>query len=248
MTEFRTEFRYKSLLLTAAAGGTVVSPRGLATRQLPPIQFEMPMGDVQCRTGFNTHLAVVEGLNLMRGWTDLELLRSIAPKTTRDFYDPNDMSYYGERVYVPRLIRLLKLDPSTRKAYCSMVMNEDADRSTRCISLIQFQQLHSGVLDMHVHLRSWDLFRGLPYDVGMTQFLAVYLAEALGVKRGTAYFTSSLPHVYETQLDKIASCVPWIWPLPDFELESGRPWDHYCNHLLELFLEDSLDAHRSRGS
>lgn len=230
---------YEELLRDALMVGTRVSPRGLPTYQSPPIQIELPMGTLINRRGFNIRLAAAEGLNLMRGYTDIELIRSVAPKVAANFYDTNDMSFYGERCNIRRILRLLRTDPMTRKATAVLATNEDADRSTRCIVFIQFQQLVPGRLDMHVHLRSWDLYLGLPMDVGMTQYLACYVARYLRLERGTCYYSASMPHLYESHVERAKHCNPGFLEIPD-DLARPAPgaeplllsWG-YCSQDLE---------------
>ena len=214
---------YSSLLEEARKHGQEVSPRGIATLQIEPIGFHLPMGTMQGRKDFSLPLALAEGLNLVRGYTDTEIIRAVAQKTAERFYDVNDMSFYGERVNIDRILRLLRKDPHTRKATCILTTNEDPERSARCITAIQFQQLYPGTLDMHVYLRSWDLYMGLPYDIGMTQLLGCYLARVLNVDRGNAYYSCSLPHLYKSHDKRAAACQPYKMVIPPLLVRGTFP-------------------------
>lgn len=218
-------FDYQKLLDEARECGEDVSPRGLPTTQINPLSFTLALGELVKRKGFNEGLALAEAKCLIQGYTDVEAIRSVAPKTAEAFYDVNDMSFYGERVHIRSILRRLNADPTTRKATATLLTNEDPDRSTRCITEIQFQAIQ-GFLNMFVHLRSWDLYRGLPYDIAMTQWLGCYVARCLNFDRGEAYYHASLPHLYEAQFERsrdVRERRHWVPPL----LEGHPPVVHW---------------------
>lgn len=113
-------------------------------------------------------------------------------------------SAYGHRIfhrfgfdqweYVKELIRK---DPNTRQA---VIHIKDASnkptKDTPCTVYLQFF-LRDNKLSLSVHMRSNDIWMGVPYDMFSFCFLQVKMAMELGVEVGTyTHYAGSL-HMYE---------------------------------------------------
>lgn len=100
---------------------------------------------------------------------------------------------FDQWVYVKEL---LKKDPNTRQA---VIHIKDADsrptKDTPCTVYLQFL-LREGQLHLSVHMRSNDIWMGVPYDMFSFCFLQVKMAMELGVKVGHyTHYAGSL-HLY----------------------------------------------------
>lgn len=101
--------------------------------------------------------------------------------------------------YVKELIRK---DPNTRQA---VIHIKDADnkqtKDTPCTVYLQFL-LRDGKLNLSVHMRSNDIWMGVPYDMFSFCFLQVKMAMELGVEVGQyTHYAGSL-HLYERDYKK----------------------------------------------
>lgn len=123
-------------------------------------------------------------------------------------------SAYGWRIFSKfgfdqwgHVIGLLREDPSSRQA---VIHIKDADdRPTKdvpCTVYLQFL-IREGKLNLSVHMRSNDIWMGVPYDMFSFCFLQMLMAMQLGVEVGEyTHYAGSL-HLYqrdyETALSRI---------------------------------------------
>lgn len=100
---------------------------------------------------------------------------------------------YDQWAYVKEL---LKKDPNTRQA---VIHIKDADsrptKDTPCTVYLQFL-LRAGQLHLSVHMRSNDIWMGVPYDMFSFCFLQVKMAMELGVKVGHYVHYAGSLHLY----------------------------------------------------
>ena len=113
-------------------------------------------------------------------------------------------SAYGWRIFEKfnfdqweHVKQLIQRDPNTRQA---IIHIKDADnrptKDTPCTVYLQFL-LRDGKLNMSVHMRSNDLWMGVPYDMFSFCFLQMKMAMELGVEIGKyTHYAGSL-HMYQ---------------------------------------------------
>jgi len=113
-------------------------------------------------------------------------------------------SAYGYRIHTKfgfdqweYIKQLIQKDPNTRQA---VIHIKDADnkptKDTPCTVYLQFF-LRDGKLSLSVHMRSNDIWMGVPYDMFSFCFLQVKMAMELGVEVGTyTHYAGSL-HMYQ---------------------------------------------------
>ena len=197
--------------------GDPVSTRGTESKEVRHLIYEMPASHIWTRPRFNTGLALVEGLNLINGRTDLDALRAVAPKTTARFYETNAMSWYAERcgIQMPEVLRRLQHDRGTRKAILYIGAGGDAPEDTRCTSTIQFM-IRDHWLRCCVSMRSWDMWLGFPYDTAMFSTIAQAVAAVTDCHQAHLSVVAASAHVYlpakEAEWDAQA-WRPMRWPL-----------------------------------
>lgn len=191
-----------------ALGGRV-EPRGMLTAEVTPGSFKLtnPQHSLPAGVGrkLNPNIGYLEAVQLIGGFSDPKLVERVAPNMMQftDTFangDPYFYGAYGPRVgpQVPEVISLLKRDPDTRQAVIT-VFNEDAGRNYRdipCTVALQFL-IRRGGLDLHVYMRSNDVWWGLAYDVFQFTQLQITMATVLDIEVGDYYHTATSMHAYE---------------------------------------------------
>lgn len=156
--------------------------------------------------------AIAEWLWCMQGLDDLELIQYYAPSYAR-FSDDGQTLYgaYGPRILagLDHVLTLLQKDPATRRAVLPLYTPQDVGRSSKdipCTTSLHFL-IRQQRLELCVHMRSNDLFLGLPYDVFNFTMLQEYVANVLQVELGSYTHTVNSLHYYlrhEQKIGKIA--------------------------------------------
>lgn len=129
----------------------------------------------------------------------------------------NEEYSYGEFIFthVNGIIRMLRETPNTNQAVInigeSIIRNGKELKNNKwmdtvvpkiyenppCLRTITWQH-HKGKLSISVFFRSWDVFAGLPTNLGGMQLLNEYIAMECGYETGQMYVYSSGAHCYET--------------------------------------------------
>lgn len=93
--------------------------------------------------------------------------------------------------------KLLTKDPKTRQAVIHIKTPNDSEtKDTPCTVYLQFF-IRKGKLNLSVHMRSNDIWMGVPYDMFSFCFLQMKMAMELGVEIGEyTHYAGSL-HMYE---------------------------------------------------
>lgn len=113
-------------------------------------------------------------------------------------------SAYGYRIFSQfgfdqwRYVKkLLTKDPNTRQAVIHIKTPNDSEtKDTPCTVYLQFF-IRKGKLNLSVHMRSNDIWMGVPYDMFSFCFLQMKMAMELGVEIGEyTHYAGSL-HMYE---------------------------------------------------
>jgi len=117
---------------------------------------------------------------------------------------PNKGSFqynYGERIYpqIEDAIKMLRETPMTNQ--CTIEVGQPSDikmEDPPCLRLIDFR-VRYGALHMFVYFRSWDLYAGLPSNLGGLQLFSQYVANQLDLNYGTLNAWSKGLHLYDYQ-------------------------------------------------
>lgn len=220
--------------------GEEVKPRGMRTRELTDVTVRITdPTDVLLhgcnRARYHPVIGVVEGLCLVGGVSDPPLLRR-ASAVFGQFQDGGALhGAYGPRLrpQLTRVQRTLQLDPDSRQAVAAIwdpaydLQPETPPRDLPCTVYLLFR-LRGGRLELKVHMRSNDLWRGWCYDVIQFTLLQNSVAAALGVLPGPYVHHVDSLHAYEADWDALRGVKGR--PLGDdvIHLEgvtTGRPWD-----------------------
>lgn len=111
----------------------------------------------------------------------------------------NETYTYGSRINesLDKVIEMLKKTPDTNQAIIEIGKPEDILISDPpCLRLIDCR-IKEGKLHFIIYFRSWDLWAGLPQNLGGFQLLKEYMADDIGVEDGEMIVSSKGLHVYD---------------------------------------------------
>lgn len=192
---------YNELIHEVLTKGHKVTVRGLPTTEMIGVQVQLEAGETIARKGYNQALGWMELLQILAGSFNPEALRIVAPKARHDLFTPQ--MAYGPRLkdQLPVVVDLLKKDPTTRRAVVYLARQEElaAGVETPCTSSIQFLY-RGGMLHGVVSMRSWDLVKGLTYDIVMFGGLVQAVARAIGTVGGQVVIMAGSAHIYDSDL------------------------------------------------
>lgn len=210
---------YVNLVKHVAHSGKPVTSRGLATRELTAVSLVFPnvlnpLLPVGVGRGVNARLAAIEALQLISGTQRHDLVQLATPGFTSVLVDQENPNYgaYGPRI-VTQLgdcVDVLRADPTTRRAVISIWNENDLthDGDRPCTVFLQFLVRDNGfgpALELHSHMRSQDVWLGVPYDIFMFTQLQHTVAFILGLPAGQFVHHATSLHIYETDLPKVAN-------------------------------------------
>lgn len=115
---------------------------------------------------------------------------------------------YGQRMFTHdqsyKVLEMLKETPHTNQAVLRVSAPEDVDlKDPPCLLAIVFRVLN-GILNCSVTFRSWDLFGGLPANIGAIQLLKEFYGSEAGLKDGVIIGASHGLHIYDYQKEEVA--------------------------------------------
>lgn len=194
-----------------------VSPRGMATLEISPVLIELsnPRNRITSLKdrAWKLPLALGELSWNLSSSINVGFLRYYA-KNWEQFATNNIIreSCYGNKIfghknqgsYWNKVKYILKDDRNSRRAIISLNNNDVApdSKDVSCISSIQFM-IRNGNLDLHVNMRSNDVYWGLPYDIFLFTFLQELMAIELDIPIGKYYHYAASMHIYERHIPKI---------------------------------------------
>jgi len=113
---------------------------------------------------------------------------------------PNEDYTYGQYLepQIAEVIRMYKEDGhGTNQAYMTVGDPDSINlKDPPCLRGID-TRVRYGKLHFMVYFRSWDLWGGLPANLGAIQMLKEYMAEEIGVKDGEIIAASKGLHLYD---------------------------------------------------
>lgn len=211
--------------------GAKVAPRGQETREIlnASLEFTDPvrMLPVRCGRRVSENIAAVEALQLIGGFCDPQLIMQASGGRFAPFMDQGNFhGGYGlrTRMQIGPALERLRRDTDTRQAVVTMwdplqdLFVTDAHDYPCTISL-QFM-IRDGALDLHVHMRSNDVWKGLAYDGFVFTRLQLQAAHCLELPVGRYFHHAASLHLYKENYYDVGSLVqpllparadPWHW-------------------------------------
>ena len=114
----------------------------------------------------------------------------------------NESYTYASRIgeQLSKVIEMLKKTPNTNQASIIVGRPEDLDlEDPACLRAIDFK-VHGERLDIATFWRSWDLWAGLPTNLGGLALLMEYVSQEIGAEPGALRAASQGAHVYGYQI------------------------------------------------
>lgn len=174
-------------------------------------QLVVPTGILVERRGINLSIGWMEMLQLAAGVFDLDAMKRIAPNADHSLM--TKAMAYGPRINlrIQNIIHALREDPLTRQAVLFIGVPENGPTSDLpCTVTIQFL-IRDETLHAVVSMRSWDLCRGLPYDLMMFSGLTMLVARCLGYAAGSMIVNAGSSHIYRDWSDRLPRTAPAMW-------------------------------------
>jgi len=248
---------YHTLLEWVLEVGEPVAPRGIPTREIVNASIELTDPTralpVACGRGLNRRIAAAEALQLVGGFSEPALL----PSSFDEF--KNGGVFHGAygprtRMQLPAAIDRLYDDPSTRQAVVT-VWDPLWDlqyglKDYPCTVALQFL-IRNDRLQLHTHMRSNDVWRGVAYDFFQFTQLQLAVAAVLDIDVGSYFHHATSFHLYESDAEAAKTCQ--VSPvLEDFQ-HTGllhREWhadpaDEWCTW--QVFLADRTHIEQLNG-
>lgn len=158
----------------------------------------------------NPGIAYYEALSLIAGESYVHLLDRVSDGKFDAFKDGDVLhGAYGPRIrsQMPAVIRRLADDSGSRQAvvviYDPATDTYQTRRDLPCTISLQFM-IRDDALDMITHMRSNDVYLGLPYDVFQFTQLQATVAACLNVGLGEYHHLVGSMHLYERDLASAA--------------------------------------------
>lgn len=226
--------------------GDRVSPRGkmcYETRGVTLVLDDPTQNVVTHRTRrLNYHFMVAEWLWVLHGLSDVTTIAGYN-KSISAFSDDNE-KFFG--AYGPRIRRdllaceeLLRRDHATRQAVMLTWRPEALWMPTKdvpCTLTWQFF-IRKERLELHVSMRSNDVWLGLPYDLYNFTQIQRQLAARLDVGVGPYYHHVGSLHLYEQNIEKAQSC---IWDASNVLDVGASPAPYYYTDAYVLEILEGL--------
>jgi hypothetical protein len=216
---------YQQLVRMLIARGDLVASRVGDTLELEDMTIALNSTEAVIpfnRTRYSPLLGLMEAAQLVGGFSDPDALRLVVPRIGEytDFYGA-----YGPRVkeQLPILVSNLLNDPDSRRGVLEIWSSElDAaggHRDHPCTLSITFRH-RNGRLNMSVHMRSNDVWRGWAYDAVQFGILQRTIANVLDLMPGTYTHHADSFHLYCSDLEVATAYVNF--PLNNRMSEDGR--------------------------
>lgn len=164
--------------------------------------------------------------------TDEEAIYNYASRyLMTDQVADNELYTYGELIWpqVPKVVKMLSEQGSGTNQAIMAVCNEQSIDLEHPPCLRQIQcKINNDKLDFFTYWRSWDLFSGMPENIGGLQLLKEYMAEEIGVSPGETMASSAGSHIYDysfpVALARLGGVMPEDSVITKEEAELGEGW------------------------
>lgn len=202
------------------ANGEEVSPRGKLTKEIPQrtitVDMKQPVLRVPDRS-LSYKFMAAEAFWILSGD---DRVATITPYNSRiaDFSDDGERFFgaYGPKItaQLDYVVEKLIDDPDTRQA--GLTIWRECPPKTKDVpcTVAVFANIRGGLLNLHVFMRSSDVWLGVPYDVFNFSMLAHLICCRLNVdgfdvvaKPGKLYLTAASSHLYEVNWEDARKCM-----------------------------------------
>jgi Thymidylate synthase len=239
--------------------GAVVPSQYGGTREVEDFSFvltnpadALPVG---VNRSFSRPLVAIEGLMLVGGIMDDELVGKLVPSMER-YKEDNGQFWgsYGKRSgwQMASTVEKLRADPSTRQAVVAIwdpVLDVDGGKRDHPCTISLVFRVRSGALNMSVFMRSNDVWKGLAHDAGQFTTLQLSVAQSLGIPAGLYRHTASSMHLYDDDAEASLElrydegfAREYTPPPRAFGVDGGCPWSTTAVMAREALYGEAGDA------
>jgi len=163
--------------------------------------------------------------------------------------EPNEQYTYGRFIapQLPKIVKMLRDTPDTNQAVICIGNEHSVDQEhPPCLRLIDFR-VQGDRLHMFVYFRSWDLWGGLPENLGGLRHLQEYVATEIDRDAGELLAASKGLHLYDmawpVALMRLADNMPDNSVITRKQAELGEGWMSVCAACGESIAEG--EGHRA---
>lgn len=207
---------YPRLVADIMNNGYKVESRLGPTSELIGAQVSFIAGTMVWRPKFSCPLGFMELIQLIAGVYEPEHLQRMAPSAKMEYF--SRVSAYGPRMYdgelpevddqqmlmshLHKVFHEFLHIKNTRRAVIFIAKSSDAPEDMSCTLTIQLLA-RDGILHTVVGMRSWDVIRGLPYDIMMFGGLTLAIAKVAKLKPGCVIVNAGSLHFYHSDLELV---------------------------------------------
>lgn len=215
------------------------------TRELLDTRFVCTLGDIPKRTNMNLMIGWSEMFQFIGGVYTPEVLERVAPKANLALFTKN--MAYGLRTsgQMTLLLDELRRAPGTRRAVLYIGNAGDQIDDAPCTNTIQFI-IRDDKLNMIVSMRSWDLIKGLPYDVMMFGGFGLCVADCVHVRPGVLSINAGSAHIYEQDVWMLPKNPSLHWRFR-FDDKAPTTWWPNVERWARLNNDQLMPGHRPRN-
>ncbi len=159
--------------------------------------------------GFQPYQLIPEGCNVPVPTNEASVIDYFTHYIMGTELAEDEQYTYGQRINlsVYKVIEILRKAPNTNQAIIEIGQPSDIELpDPPCLRLIDCR-VKDGQLHFVIYFRSWDLFAGLPENLGGLQLLKEYMAMEIGVQDGGMIIQSKGAHVYDYAWGHVAELV-----------------------------------------
>lgn len=208
---------------TVLTFGKEVAPRNLMTKELLQHTIEMdmrkPVINIKER-GLNYRFMAAEAYWILSGDDQVEELAQYNPRIA-EFSDDGQRFFgaYGPKIInqLDYVVTKLKQDPMSRQAVINIWREcPPITKDVPCTVTMVFN-IREGKLNMHVFMRSSDVWLGIPYDVFSFSMVAHRVCGQLNllggesISPGSLFLTAASSHMYQTNWNNARHLLDNYW-------------------------------------
>ena len=226
---FGCPFDYQLLGSTIAKYGDHIPSRYGDTMELGQVVVRTLPTLRPLRQGMNSRIGWAELTQLLGGQYDATAIAKAAPNSRRHLF--NAQMAYGPRVVgqVQGVLDELAKNLFTRRGVVMIARHDDSptpgpELDMPCTLSAQFI-FRGGKLHSIWHMRSWDILKGLPYDLVMFGGLHQAVAQLSNLAQGELHVTAVSCHAYIKDLEA------GMTPMNQHQRWFLRPRDTWSMHV-----------------
>lgn len=229
MKALPAQHAWASLLCDILNYGSRVSPRGNLTLELPQKTIEVNMRQpviVDKNRALNYQFMAAEAYWILTGD---DSVAGIAPwnKHIAQFSDDGERFFgaYGPKILgqLNYVVEKLRSDRDTRQAGLTIWRENPPQTKDYPCTVAMWFQIRNSKINLHVFMRSSDVWLGIPYDVFNFSMLAHLVCAELNIdgderhhfEPGTLYLTAASSHLYEPHFEAAYKCVTNPYPVAE---------------------------------